>query len=66
LARVFDRALERYLKTVPAVKDEMRLHSELAKCIVAEARTGERDEERLATKGYLMLRSLQNSDTNHR
>jgi DHA1 family inner membrane transport protein len=65
LARVFDRALERYLKIMPAVRDEMRLHSELAKCIVAEARTGERDEERLATKGYLMLRSLQNSDTNH-
>jgi DHA1 family inner membrane transport protein len=63
LARVFDRALERYLKNMPVVKDETRLHAELAKYIVAVAQTGERDEDRLATRGYLMLRSLQGADT---
>jgi MFS transporter, DHA1 family, inner membrane transport protein len=63
LARVFDRALERYLKNMPVVKDETRLHSELARYIVALAQTGERDEDRLATKGYLMLRSRQRGDT---
>jgi hypothetical protein len=55
--------LERYLKNMPVVKDETRLHAELAKYIVAVAQTGERDEDRLATRGYLMLRSLQGADT---
>ena len=64
LARVFDRALEGFLKDMPGMKDEARLHSELAKYIVAIARTGERDEGRLATKSYLKLRSLQGANTN--
>jgi MFS transporter, DHA1 family, inner membrane transport protein len=59
LARVFDRTLERYLESTPVVSDEKRLHFELARYIVAVAQTGERDEDRLAAKGYLMLRSLQ-------
>ncbi|MDB5608321.1 MAG: major facilitator superfamily transporter [Bradyrhizobium sp.] len=59
LARVFDQALERYLKNKPVVKDQAGLHSELARHIVAVAQTGERDEDRLATRGYLMLRSLE-------
>jgi MFS transporter, DHA1 family, inner membrane transport protein len=63
LARVFDRVLERYLKNMPLVKDETDLHSRLARYIVAAAQTGERDEDRLAAKGYLMLRSLRAADT---
>jgi hypothetical protein len=59
LARVFDRALERYLKNMPVVENEMLLHSELAKYIIALAKIGERDEDRMATRGYLKLRSLQ-------
>lgn len=63
LARVFDRTLERYLESTPVVSDEKRLHLKLAKYIVAVAQTGERNEDRLATKGHLMLRSLQGVDT---
>jgi predicted MFS family arabinose efflux permease len=63
LARAFDRTLERYLKAAPVVRDEKRLHVELARCIVALAQTGERDEDHLAAKGYLMLRSLRGADT---
>lgn len=63
LARVFDRVLERYLKNAPAVNDEAGLHSELARYIVAVAQTGERDEDRLTSKGYLKLRSLQRPNT---
>ena len=37
LARVFDRALERYRQDVPAVNDEAGLHAELARHIVAVA-----------------------------
>jgi hypothetical protein len=64
LARVFDRALERYLKDVPAVKDETGLHSELAKYIVTVAQTGEFDEDRLAASSYLKLQSLQGPNRN--
>jgi MFS transporter, DHA1 family, inner membrane transport protein len=64
LARVFDRALEGYLKDMPAMKDQSRLHSELAKYIVAAAQTGELDEDRLATSGYLKLQSLQGGNSN--
>jgi DHA1 family inner membrane transport protein len=63
LARVFDRTLERYLESTPVVNDEKHLHAELARYIVAVAQTGERDEDRLATKGYLMLRSLQGAES---
>jgi MFS family permease len=59
LARVFDRALERYQKDMPIMKDETGLHSELAKYIVAVAQTGELDEDRLTSSGYLKLQSLQ-------
>jgi DHA1 family inner membrane transport protein len=58
LARVFDRALERYLTEVPPVEDRTVLHSELARSIVAAARGGERNEDRLADQGYLKLCSL--------
>jgi MFS family permease len=64
LARAFDRALDRYLENMPVVKDETGLHAELARYIVAVAQTGERDEDRLTTSGYLKLRSLQGADTN--
>jgi hypothetical protein len=64
LARVFDRALERYLKDMPVMKDETGLHSELARYIVAVAQTGELDEDRLATGGYLKLQSLQGANSN--
>jgi MFS transporter, DHA1 family, inner membrane transport protein len=64
LARVFDRALERYLKDVPVVKDETGLHSELAKYIVTVAQTGEFDEDRLAASSYLKLQSLQGANSN--
>jgi DHA1 family inner membrane transport protein len=58
LARVFDRALERYLTSDPSVRDQRVLHTELARYIVAAARSGERDENRLADEGYMKLRSL--------
>jgi predicted MFS family arabinose efflux permease len=64
LARVFDRALEGYLKDMPAMKDEANLHSELAKHIVTVAQTGELDEDRLAAGGYLKLQSLQDANSN--
>ncbi|HEX7566405.1 MAG TPA: MFS transporter [Bradyrhizobium sp.] len=64
LARVFDRALERYLKNMPVVNDETGLRSELARYIVAAAQTGELDEDRLAARSYLKLRSLQHANTN--
>ena len=56
LARVFDQVLERYLINDPPVRDQMVLHNELARSIVAAARSGERDEERLADEGYMRLR----------
>jgi MFS transporter, DHA1 family, inner membrane transport protein len=59
LARVFDQALERYLKDTPVVEAETGMHAELAKYLVAVAQTGELDEDRLVTKGYLKLQSLQ-------
>jgi DHA1 family inner membrane transport protein len=58
LARVFDRALERYLTNAPTVKDRTVLHTELARSIVAAACSGERNEDRLADEGYMKLRSL--------
>jgi predicted MFS family arabinose efflux permease len=63
LARVFDQALERHLKDMPAVEAETGLHAELAKYLVAVAQTGELDEDRLVTKGYLKLQSLQGAST---
>ena len=57
LARVFDRVLERYLTNAPPVKDQTVLHTELARSIVAAARSGERNEDRLADEGYMRLRS---------
>ena len=59
LARVFDRVLDRYSTTVPAARRETGLHAELARYIVAVAQTGERDEDRLAQRAYLKLRSAQ-------
>ncbi len=58
LGRAFDRALERYLENAPLLIDQSVLHIELAKSIVAAARSGERDEARLAGDGYIKLRSL--------
>ena len=59
LARVFDRVLDRYSTQVPTARRETGLHGELARYIVAVAQTGERDEDRLAQRAYLKLRSAQ-------
>jgi hypothetical protein len=58
LARVFDQVLDRYLTNGPSVKDQTVLRTELARFIVAAARSGERNEDRLADEGYMKLRSL--------
>lgn len=58
LARVFDRALERYRQDVPVANDEAGLHAELASHIVAVAQAGERDEDRLTDSCYLKLTVL--------
>jgi hypothetical protein len=50
LARVFHRALARYRKNMPVANAETGLRSELARYIVAAAKTG---ELRLAAKSYL-------------
>jgi DHA1 family inner membrane transport protein len=63
LARVFDQALERHLKDRPVVEAETGSHAELARYLVAVAQTGELDEDRLVTKGYLKLQSLQGAST---
>jgi hypothetical protein len=62
LARVFDQALERYLEDLPVVKAETGMHTELAKYLVTIAQSGELDEDRLVTKGYLQLQSLNGAD----
>ncbi len=62
LARVFDRAMERYLQDAPVMGNETGLHAELARHIVTAAQSGERDEDRLITSGYLKLQSLQNTN----
>jgi MFS transporter, DHA1 family, inner membrane transport protein len=62
LARVFDRALERYRQDMPVVNDEAGLHAELAKYVVAVAEAGELDEDRLVTSCYLKLRAVQGAD----
>jgi MFS transporter, DHA1 family, inner membrane transport protein len=62
LARVFDQALERHLEDVPVAKAETGVHAELAKYLVALAQSGELDEDRLVTKGYLKLQSLHGGD----
>jgi MFS family permease len=59
LARAFDLALEQYRSISPNLRNDAFLHAELARCIVAAARTGERDEGTLAKHGYLMLQSFQ-------
>jgi MFS transporter, DHA1 family, inner membrane transport protein len=59
LARAFDQALEQHRLTTPAIENEKSLRAELARCIVATARTGERDESVLARHGYLTLQLLQ-------
>jgi predicted MFS family arabinose efflux permease len=58
LARAFDRALERHLRSLPTMQDDAILHAKLAAHIVATAQTGERDEDVLANNGYLMLQSI--------
>lgn len=63
LARVFDQALERHLKDMPVVKAETGMHAELARYLVGLAQTGELDEDRLVTRGYLKLQSLQGANT---
>ncbi len=63
LARAFDRTLEQCVGDTPAVSNEKYLHAQLAKYLVAAARAGERDEDRLAAKGYLMLKSLRHAET---
>jgi hypothetical protein len=55
LARAFDQALDRYSVDVPLARFEPTLRAELARYIVAEAQTGERDEDRLAKKACLSL-----------
>jgi hypothetical protein len=59
LARAFDQALEQYRSISPTLRNDASLHAELARCIVAAARIGERDEGTLAKHGYLMLQSFQ-------
>ena len=59
LARAFDQALEQYRRMSPTLRNEPFAHPELARCIVATARTGERNEDALAKRGYLMLQSFQ-------
>lgn len=66
LARAFDQALERYLGNSPTLKDEASMHAKLAKCIVASAQTGERDESLLAQNGYLMLQALRSNSSQDR
>ena len=56
LARVFDRVLDRYSTDAPLARVEASLHTELARCIVAIAQGGERNEDRLATQAYSKLR----------
>jgi predicted MFS family arabinose efflux permease len=63
LARAFDQALERCLRSTPTLRNEASLHAELAKCIVATAQTGERDESLLAKNGYLMLQALRSNSS---
>ncbi len=63
LARAFDLALEQYRSMSPTFRNEAILHADLARCIVAAARTGERDEGTLAKHGYLMLQSFQNESS---
>jgi MFS family permease len=58
LARVFDRVLEQYLSQAPPMLDRTVLHTELARSIVAAARSGERNEDRLAEQGYMRLCAL--------
>jgi MFS transporter, DHA1 family, inner membrane transport protein len=58
LARVFDRVLEQYLSQAPPILDRTVLHTELARSIVAAARSGERNEDRLAEQGYMRLCAL--------
>ncbi len=58
LARAFDLALEQYRNMAPTSRNEAFIHAELARCIVATARTGERDEDALAKRGYLMFQAL--------
>jgi hypothetical protein len=65
LARAFDQALERCLRSSLTLRNEASLHAELAKCIVATARTGERDESLLAKNGYLMLQALRRNSSDN-
>lgn len=63
LARAFDLALEQYRNMSPTFRNEAYVHAELARCIVATARAGERDEDVLAKRGYLMLQAYQNQSS---
>lgn len=57
LARAFDQAWDRYLDEATKEPDEESKRAELAKHIVAMAKSGKRDEDRLSMKGYMRLRA---------
>jgi hypothetical protein len=57
LARAFDQAWDRYLDETTKEPDEKSKRAELAKHIVAMAKSGERDEDSLSMKGYMRLRA---------
>jgi DHA1 family inner membrane transport protein len=59
LARAFDSAWDRYVENATMDEDVASRHAELATYIVAMAKAGERDEERLSMKGYMRLRAMQ-------
>jgi len=57
LARAFDQAWDRHMDEMPMELDARSRQIELAKHIVAMARAGEQDENRLSMRGYMKLRA---------